>query len=260
MHFLLWFRFIIGNAFFKKRTERYLLFFQSPMSVSSRRRHLSSLKNFFEYLKEFHEDTSDKFLKNPVKSKIHAITLKEVDVTPTTMIDVADFKKIEEKTFRTSERLILYLLYYGGLRLSELCELKVENFDRPSKTITFNRKGGYVHTLVIQKEELIFKNLDFYIGENEFNKIFLFQTKRGKAYSPKAMYNKIIKIIERAIPDNQITTKITPHSFRKACATQLYLKSKDLLFVRDYLNHKDAKITQTYIDKRTLSLKAKRYH
>jgi integrase/recombinase XerD len=258
--FLLWFKFIIGKAFFKKRSEKYLLFFQSPMSVSSRRRHLSSLKNFFEYLKEFHEDTSDKFLKNPVKSKIHAITLKEVDVTPTTMIVKADFKKIEEQTFRTSERLILYLLYYGGLRLSELCDLQVSNFDRTSKTITLNRKGGYVHTLVIQKEDLIFKNFDFFIGNNEFNKIFLFQTKSGKKLSPKAMYNKIIKIIERAIPNNAATTKITPHSFRKACATELYMKSKDLLFVRDYLNHKDAKITQTYIDKRTLSLKAKRYH
>jgi integrase/recombinase XerC len=258
--FLMWFKFIIGKAFFKKRSEKYLLFFQNPMSVSSRRRHLSSLKNFYEYLKEVHEDHSDKFLKNPVKSKIHAITLKEVDVTPTTMVLKADFKKIEEQTFRTSERLILHLLYYGGLRLSELCDLKVENFDRISKTITFNRKGGYVHTLVIQKEDLIFKNFNFFIGNNEFNKIFLFQTKSGKKLSPKAMYNKIIKIIERAIPNNATTTRITPHSFRKACATELYLKSKDLLFVRDYLNHKDAKITQTYIDKRTLSLKAKRYH
>lgn len=258
--FLLWFKFIIGKAFFKKRTEKYLLFFQSPMSVSSRRRHLSSLKNFFEYLKETHEDTSEKFNKNPVKSKIHAITLKEIDVIPTTMIDKADFKKIEEQTFRTSERLILYLLYYGGLRLSELCELKISNFDRVSRTITFNRKGGYVHTLVIQKDELIFKNFNFYVGVNEFNKIFLFQTKAGKAYSPKAMYNRIMKIIERAIPNNEVTTRITPHSFRKACATELYLKSKDLLYVRDYLNHKDAKITQTYIDKRTLSLKTRRYH
>lgn len=258
--FLLWFKFIIGKAFFKRRSEKYLLFFQNPMSVSSRRRHLSSLKNFYEYLKEVHEDTSDKFLKNPVKSKIHAITLKEIDVTPTTMVEKTDFKKIEEQTFRTSERLILHLLYYGGLRLSELCDLKIENFDRLSKTITFNRKGGYVHTLVIQKEDLIFKNFNFFIGNNEFNKIFLFQTKSGKKLSPKAMYNKIIKIIERAIPNNAVTTRITPHSFRKACATELYLKSKDLLFVRDYLNHKDAKITQTYIDKRTLSLKAKRYH
>lgn len=230
------------------------------MSVSSRRRHLSSLKNFFEYLKESHEDSSDKFNKNPVKSKIHAITLKEVDVVPTTMIQKADFKKIEEQTFRTSERLILYLLYYGGLRLSELCELKIENFDRVSRTITFNRKGGYVHTLVIQKDELIFKNFNFYVGTNEFNKIFLFQTKAGKCLFTKSYVQQDYKDHRKAIPNNEITTRITPHSFRKACATELYLKSKDLLYVRDYLNHKDAKITQTYIDKRTLSLKTRRYH
>lgn len=258
--FLLWFKFVIGKAFFKKRTEKYLLFFQTPLGVSSRRRHLSSLKNFFEFLKESHEDTSGRFNKNPVKSKIHAITLKEIDVIPTTMIARADFKKIEEQTFRTSERLILYLLYYGGLRLSELCALKISDFDRVSRTITFSRKGGYVHTLVIQKDELIFKNFNFYVKDNEFNKIFLFQTKAGASFSPKTMYNKIMKIIERAIPNNEMTTRITPHSFRKACATELYLKSKDLLYVRDYLNHKDAKITQTYIDKKTLSLKARRYH
>nr|BDT28409.1 site-specific integrase [Bacteriovorax sp. HI3] len=258
--FLNWFKNLIGKAVFKKRTERYLLFFQDAMSVSSRRRHLSSLKNFFEYLKESHEDSSNKFLKNPVKSKIHAITLKEVDVTPTTMITKEDFKKIEEQTFRTNERLILYLLYYGGIRLSELCSLKISNFDKTSRTITFDRKGGYVHTLVIQKDELIFKNLNFYLENTNLVGDFLFQTKEGRPYSSKAMYNKIIKIIERAIPENQTTTKITPHSFRKACATELYMKSKDLLFVRDYLNHKDAKITQTYIDKRTLSLKTRRYH
>ena len=66
-----------------------------------------------------------------------------------------------------------------------------------------------------------------------------------------------MKIIERATLE---ISDITPHSFRKACATELYMKSKDLLYVRDYLNHKDAKVTQTYIDKKTLSMKTRRYH
>lgn len=233
-----------------------------PLSVSSKRRHLSSLKNFFEYLKESHEDHSKKFSKNPVKSKIHAITLKDIDVIPTTMISREDFKKIEEQTFRTSERLIIYILYYGGLRLSELCQLKISDFDFETKTINLNRKGGYKHTLSPIKSDLIFKNLRFLLenlGNNEFNKVYLFQNKKGNPLGAKAMYNKIIKIIERAIPNNQISTKITPHSFRKACATELYLKSKDLLFVRDYLNHKDAKVTQTYIDKKTLAQYSRRF-
>jgi integrase/recombinase XerD len=256
LSFLLWFKLIFVNARLKKRSEKSVLFFQPPMSVSSRRRHLSSLKNFFQYLKEVNEDTSEKFSKNPIKSKIHAIQLKDIDVTPTKMLSREEFKLIEEKTFRTKERLMLYLLYYGGLRLSELCYLRISNFDHVAKIITFTRKGGSIHTLVIQKEDLIFKNLDFYLSQNQFKSDFLFQNKVGKAYSLKAFYNQIMKIILRA----DVTPGISPHSFRKACATNIYIRTKDLLYVRDYLNHADAKVTQTYIDKATLSKNTKRLH
>ena len=85
---------------------------------------------------------------------------------------------------------------------------------------------------------------------------FLFQNKEGRPYSLKTFYNQIMKIIERA----EVTPGISPHSFRKACATNLYIKTLDLLYVRDYLNHSDAKVTQTYIDKATLSKKTRRYH
>lgn len=257
LQILLWFQLIITRTFFKKRIGRSLLFYQGPLSVGSRRRHLSSLKNFFQYLKESHEDTSSRFSKNPVKSKIHAITLKEVDVTPTKMLSREQFVQIENKTFRTNERLMIYLLFYGGLRLSELCYLKISDFDLKSKTLTFTRKGGSVHTLVIQKEDLVFKNLNFFLQNGSFKSDFLFQNKSGRPYSLKAFYNKVMKIIDRAELSGQ---GITPHSFRKACATYLYLKTKDLLFVRDYLNHSDAKVTQTYIDKATLSTGRKRLH
>lgn len=252
--FLFWFKVIFSKARFKTRSEKSLLLFQTPMSVSSRRRHLSSLKNFFQYLKEVNEDSSAKFSRNPVKSKLHAISLKDIDVIPTKMISREEFKLIDEKTWRTKERLMLYLLYYGGLRLSELCYLKISNFDRDSKVITFARKGGSIHTLVIQKEDLIFKNLDFYLSQTEFKSDFLFQNKEGKPYSLKTFYNQIMKIISRA----EVSPGISPHSFRKACATNLYIKTKDLLYVRDYLNHSDAKVTQTYIDKATLSKNQRR--
>jgi integrase/recombinase XerC len=122
--------------------------------------------------------------------------------------------------------------------------------------LTFTRKGGSIHTLVIQKEDLIFKNLDFYLNQNQFKTDFLFQNKSGEAYSLKTFYNQIMKIISRA----DVTLGISPHSFRKACATNIYIRTKDLLYVRDYLNHADAKVTQTYIDKATLSKNTKRLH
>ena len=77
------------SLFKKRKTSKEkglpnrLIFEQNPLAVGSRRRHISAVKNFFEYLKQSHEDKGKLFSKNPVKSKIHAIKLKEMDVTPT---------------------------------------------------------------------------------------------------------------------------------------------------------------------------------
>ena len=57
-----------------------------------------------------------------------------------------------------------------------------------------------------------------------------------------------------------LPSELTPHSFRRACATNLYIETKDLLFVRDYLNHHDAKVTQTYIDSTQLEQSREEIH
>lgn len=242
--FLLWIGLYIQQAFFKPTGPKKLLLFQNPMSVASRRRHLSSLKNFFEYLKEANEDKNKKFLRNPVKSKIHGITLKDVDVENTKMISAQEFNKVYEIAFKTRDRLILDLMYHGGLRLSELCFIKKLDFEIENKAIRFIRKGGSRHLLYINKSELIFKNFLFIIAQDNSPSEYLFHNNQGEPYNPKTIYNQIMKLLKKA----NVRSEITPHSFRKACATNLYIKSKDLLLVRDYLNHADAKVTQTYIE------------
>jgi len=234
--------------FFKKKEPIIPDSFYDALSISSRKRHLSSISNFFEYLKQTHEDRSRLFDKNPVKPKIHSIKLKDVDVIPTLNLRRADWDKIHKSVYRTKERLIIYLLYWAGLRLSELSHLRVADFDSKDQSLRFVRKGGYIHHLKPQKTELIFEQLDFYLKHRKVDSEFLFANKSGKRIGTKAMYNLIMKIFTKA----GCSEGLTPHSFRKACATNLYLKTKDLLLVRDYLNHKDAKVTQTYIDKVTL--------
>ena len=57
-----------------------------------------------------------------------------------------------------------------------------------------------------------------------------------------------------------LPANLTPHSFRRACATNLYIETRDLLLVRDYLNHHDAKVTQTYIDSTQLEKNQEEVH
>ena len=56
---------------------------QRPLGVSSKKRHLSVIKNFFEFLQQYYEGKSNKFRFNPVKEKIHGIKLKDIDINHT---------------------------------------------------------------------------------------------------------------------------------------------------------------------------------
>lgn len=250
--------------------ERFALFFKAKkvfykkrdsLSINAQKRHLSTIKNFFQFLKETHEEKGKVFLTNPVKSKLHHIKLKDHDIAPTPMLSREDFKELEEKIYRTKERLILYLLYYGGLRLSELAQLKFKDFSIEAKSIRLHRKGGDIHQLKIENAEKVFSQFEFYFKtkieihrqrnsetNSHINEEFLFTNNQGSRLSERALFNLIKKMITKS----GLSPEISPHSFRKACATELYLKTKDLLLVRDYLNHSDAKVTQTYIDKLTI--------
>ena len=236
------------KTFFRKiftKSKKEKIFDQTPLSINSQKRHLSAVKNFFEFLKQSHEDRSKLFQINPVKTKIHGIRLKEVDVEHTKLLSPDDWKKIDKHLFRISDRLMYWLLYYGGLRLDELCNLQVKHFNTENGTITFPRKGGYLHTLKVQRPRTIFNYFERTVEHKKLNgESYLFGLKNGKRVSNKTMYNRIMKTFLNA----NCERGISPHSFRKACATNIYKRTRDLLFVRDYLNHSDAKVTQTYIE------------
>jgi len=216
---------------------------QVPMNSNSRKRHLSSINNFFLFLKEYHEGISSKFRLNPVKRKLHAIRVKDVDITHTQILDPRSFEHILNTPMKLLDKTIINLLYYGGLRLNELNELKYEDFDLVNQTIFLKRKGGNTQKLKIVHPELIFPLVEKMMSLR-FSSEYLCVSKKNKKLSTRALYNRIKIIIEKSTNKKNLS----PHSFRKACATNLYQKTKDLLWVRDYLGHSDAKVTQTYID------------
>lgn len=221
-----------------------LLLDQSPLGPNSVRRHTSCLNNFFEFLKQSFEEHG-KFKINPIKKHLHFIKLKETDVEHTQYLTDKDWDKLLETILRTRDRLMVKLLYFGGLRLQELQRLKREHFNEELGLIYLERKGGRRHKLLIQNWSEIRRDYEYYLSIHpKQREDYLFASKKGLPLSTKSLYNTIIKLFRAA----GCAHGLSPHSFRKACATNLYLKTKDLLFVRDYLNHKDAKVTQTYID------------
>ena len=244
--------FLTGNSPKVRKGWRKLLWYRrvknapNPLNlgVNSQKRHLSSIKNFYDYLIQSHEDSSNLFAKNPVKSKIHTIKVKDADIEHTRLLNHREWDALDKNLYKVKDRLISHLLYFGGLRLEELCRLKYSDFSQRTKSLSFIRKGGERHFLKLREFEEIFDLVETHKRNSSIDAKHLFVNSQGIAVSNRAMYAHIKRMFLRA----GLSSGLTPHSFRKACATNLYIESKDILLVRNYLNHKDAKVTQTYIE------------
>lgn len=219
----------------------------SKLSANSRKRKLSSISQFFNFLIA-DETLGKKFSNNPVNKTLHSIQLKDVDIAHTRRLSLHDFELLIEKNYRIRDQLILHLLFHGGLRLAEITGLKSDDLDRETKVLNLRRKGGLKHRLKIQNFSKIEFLWDRYMNSIPQDSIYLFSTKKlnfEKAISERAMAQNIMRCFTKA---DLTYKKLTPHSFRKGCASEMYHKTKDLLLVRDYLNHQDAKVTQTYVE------------
>ncbi len=216
-----------------------------PLGANSRRRNMSSLHNFFTILLES-SYFQRQFRQNPIRPNLHRIKVKEVDVEPTLVLSPQDWEILDEKTWRAKDRLLIYLLYYGGLRLSEVANLKRGDFDMAKGILELERKGGKRHRLKLWngKQITLLWRAVAKKAAQQGPVAPLFYGHAGRAISPRGLSKRIKALLQKVGLDS----KLGPHSFRKGCATALYQKTKDLLFVRDYLNHTDAKVTQTYID------------
>lgn len=236
---------------------------KQALAVASRKRHLSSIKNFFEFLKQGHEGLKGRqgklFAHNPVKSKLHSVRLKDVDVVHTPMLFKKEWDILDLKTTKTRQRAMIYLLYFGGLRLIELRQLCWEDIDWDNQYLNLKRKGGDRHRLRPRSSQVLFNEIKRYARtqlppEQTFSQEAqlqgpLFAGKSGRPLSERSLS----AVIKRQLARCQLRSEISAHSFRKACATEMYLETRDLLAVRDFLNHADAKVTQTYIDKVALA-------
>lgn len=140
---------------------------------------------------------------------------------------------------------MLELLYATGLRVTELCRLRLSelNLDR-----------GYVQTVgkgrkqrLVPVGETALKLLHDYMHtiRPDFDKRkseFLFLTRRGGPLTRQAFWKLIGKYAIKA----NITKEIYPHMLRHSFATHLLERGADLRAVQAMLGHADISTTQIY--------------
>ncbi|MBU0962817.1 MAG: tyrosine-type recombinase/integrase [Nanoarchaeota archaeon] len=143
-----------------------------------------------------------------------------------------------EQTKNIQHRIILMFLYYSGLRLNELLNLRWEDIDIERKTIQLKIAKGE-HQRVIFLHDKLIEILNI-IGTKKEGLIFL--SNRNKKYSGES----IQQIVKQAAKRAGIKKRVTPHTFRHSFATHLLEAGADIRYIQQLLGHSNLQTTQIY--------------
>lgn len=219
---------------FRKRNE---------ISSISNNRTISSLKNFYKYLKNQYKIENSNI--NLIKiAKLNKPLPKPLAVK--SAVEIMDTIEKVSKTFWVGQRnkAIAYLLYGCGMRISEVLDLKLSNFYDDFKRVIVKGKGGKERELHLL--EIVCKQIKSYISQCPYKfeeNSFLFYGAKGDKLNPD-VFRKVIRKLRLVLA---LPSHTSPHSLRHSFATHLLANSEgDLRTIQELLGHKNLSTTQRY--------------
>jgi len=151
-----------------------------------------------------------------------------------------EVNKIIEATDNLKHKCILSLIYSGGLRRSELINLKIEDIDSYRMFIKINAPKGNKDRLTLLSKKVLIQLRNYF---KEYKpKVWLFEGHNNSQYSSTS----IAKILQRSVKRVGLIKKVTPHTLRHSFATHLLEQGVDLRYIQELLGHNSSKTTEIY--------------
>lgn len=227
-----------------------------PRSVA---RILSGVRSFYRFLaleKEIEMDPTE-LLESPRIGKHlpEVLSVEEID----RIISVIDLSKPEG----IRDKAIIEVLYGCGLRISELCNLKISHLYLEEEYIRVKGKGSKERLVPIEGvaveslKEWLVARMGRKVRSTEEDYVFVSVT-RGCRLSRISLFVYIKEYARKA----GITKNISPHTFRHSFATHLLEGGANLRAIQMMLGHEDISTTEVYmhIDKTHLRQEILEHH
>ena len=144
-------------------------------------------------------------------------------------------------TLGLRDQVILTLIYSTGLRVSEICSLKISDISFNENRILIHGKGG--RERYVPLDSIVEESLKEYIEVRKSEIPELFVSKKGGALTPRAIQYMVKKYAKEA----NIDKEVTPHKLRHTCATHLLQEGAHLVSIQKLLGHKSLTTTQIYL-------------
>lgn len=207
-------------------------------ATSSICRMLVSVKVFFRFLKKEGVLSLDagKYFETPKMWQLipEVLEMEEVDAL------LAQPQK--DHVLGARDSAILELLYATGMRVSELCSLKLH--DLSDSFVKVKGKGKKERMIPVGKKAIaaVDHYLIYFWKTSEDASAPLFMSLRGKPIDRTTVWRQIKHYARLA----KITKSISPHTLRHSFATHLLERGADLRLIQEMLGHEDIGTTDRY--------------
>lgn len=216
------------------------------ISKTTLKRRVVALRRYFDFLLN-----KDIVRANPF---INIVTPKTDKKLPAFLYNREIEKLFELNKKRKDELMlrdeaIIELLYVSGIRVAELCSIKMLDMQMKQRAIRINGKGKKQRIVLFTEETQ--KTIEKYIKEvrsqlilskksNHRNYVFL--NSNGNPLTPRG----VEYILENIEKKTGIGLSLHPHIFRHSFATTMLNKGADLRTIQKILGHENLATTQIY--------------
>lgn len=138
---------------------------------------------------------------------------------------------------------IVELLFYTGIRVAELANLKYCDWDNIERCFQFTAKSNKDRTVFVDNREVLTAFYDYITLASTYNAEYIFINKTHDQISTSAIRD-VLKKYSAKICTNK---RITPHMLRRSYATLLLENGTDIANVQKALGHSSIGTTQYYL-------------
>ncbi len=217
---------------------------ESGISSRSRARSCSALKSFYRFLRMegYMDSDPSELLEAPAigVGLPDVLSLEEIDA----MVDAIDDSKDEA----IRNKAIIEMLYGSGLRVNELCGLKLSLFNAEEQYVIVEGKGSKQR--VVPVSPVAVRAVGDYLPWRAQLNVkreaadLMFLNRRGGAISRVMIFYIIRDLAESA----GIKRKVSPHTLRHSFATHLLEGGANLRAIQEMLGHESIATTEIYLN------------
>ena len=203
------------------------VFVERNYSISSQRQFISALKLFIIFQPQ--TKISDLILERPKKSRKLPNVISQEEVLA-----------IIKSTQNLKHKAIIALIYSCGIRISELINLKLNDFHIERKQLIIKNGKGRKDRYVSLADSFLPLLSNYYHSYKP--KIYFVEGQKGGKYTADSVRQFLRKSCLKA----NIKKPVTPHTLRHSYATHLLENGVDIRYIQSLLGHAKPETTMIY--------------